>query len=62
MFVVIAVIWNPVFPFPFTGPVWTAAQPVAARELLQRDRQRAAELEALRVGREIEQAVNDGDG
>jgi hypothetical protein len=31
-------------------------------ELLQRDRQRAAELEALRVGREIEQAVNDGDG
>jgi hypothetical protein len=30
VFVVIAVIWNPVFPFPFTGPVWTAAQPVAA--------------------------------
>ncbi|MFI8593581.1 DUF6804 family protein [Microbacterium sp. NPDC078428] len=30
VFVVIAVIWNPVFPFPFSGPVWTAAQPVAA--------------------------------
>lgn len=30
VFAAIAVIWNPVFPFPFTGPVWTAAQPVAA--------------------------------
>lgn len=30
VFVAIAVIWNPVFPFPFGGPVWTAAQPLAA--------------------------------
>ncbi|GAA1655975.1 hypothetical protein GCM10009806_26080 [Microbacterium flavum] len=30
VFAVIVVIWNPVFPFPFAGPVWTAAQPVAA--------------------------------
>ncbi|WP_019178968.1 DUF6804 family protein [Microbacterium yannicii] len=30
VFAVIAVLWNPVFPFPFTGPVWTAAQPAAA--------------------------------
>ena len=30
VFAAIVVIWNPVFPFPFTGPVWTAAQPVAA--------------------------------
>ena len=29
-FAVIAVIWSPVFPFPFAGPVWTAAQPLAA--------------------------------
>jgi hypothetical protein len=26
----IAVIWNPIYPFDFTGPLWTAAQPVAA--------------------------------
>ena len=39
-----------------------AALSIQVGELLQRDRQRAAELEALRVGREIEQAVNDGDG
>ncbi|WP_137844635.1 DUF6804 family protein [Microbacterium sp. 2FI] len=30
VFAAIAVLWNPVLPFPFTGPVWTAAQPVAA--------------------------------
>lgn len=29
-FVAIAVIWNPVFPFPFTGPVWIGVQPAAA--------------------------------
>ena len=30
VFAVIVVVWNPVFPFPFAGPVWTAAQPAAA--------------------------------
>ena len=30
VFIAIAVIWNPVFPFAFTGIVWTVAQPVAA--------------------------------
>jgi len=30
VFVAIAVIWNPVFPFGFSGQVWTAAQFVAA--------------------------------
>lgn len=30
VFVAIAVLWNPVFSFPFAGPVWTAAQPAAA--------------------------------
>ncbi len=30
VFVMIAVAWNPVFPLGFTGPVWTAAQFVAA--------------------------------
>lgn len=40
------------------GALAALAQEVG--ELLQRDRQRAAELEALRVGREIEQAVADG--
>ena len=30
VFVAIAVVWNPVLPFAFEGPVWTAAQPVAA--------------------------------
>lgn len=30
VFAIVAVIWNPAFPFPFTGPVWTAAQPAAA--------------------------------
>ncbi|MDW4571561.1 DUF6804 family protein [Microbacterium sp. M3] len=30
VFAAIAVIWNPVFPFPFSGPVWIAAQPAAA--------------------------------
>ena len=29
-FLAIAVIWNPVFPLPFTGPVWASAQLVAA--------------------------------
>lgn len=26
----IAVLWNPVFPFPFSGPGWLIAQPIAA--------------------------------
>tara|TARA_R110002020_G_scaffold14731_10_gene52359 strand:+ start:221 stop:556 length:336 start_codon:yes stop_codon:yes gene_type:complete len=30
VFAVIVVVWNPVFPLPFAGPVWMAAQPVAA--------------------------------
>lgn len=30
----IAVVWNPIFPLPFDGPVWVAAQPVAALVLL----------------------------
>lgn len=30
VFTSIAVLWNPVFPFPFTGPIWTAAQAVGA--------------------------------
>ncbi|GAA1938418.1 hypothetical protein GCM10009775_33190 [Microbacterium aoyamense] len=30
VFLAIAVIWNPVLPFPFAGIVWTIAQPVAA--------------------------------
>jgi len=30
IFAAIVIIWNPVLPFPFTGPVWTAAQPAAA--------------------------------
>lgn len=30
VFVAIAVIWNPVFPFGFAGPIWTGAQFVAA--------------------------------
>ncbi|MGO2049904.1 MAG: DUF6804 family protein [Microbacterium sp.] len=30
VFVAITVIWNPIFPFGFTGQVWTAAQFVAA--------------------------------
>lgn len=39
-----------------------AALSLQVAELLARDKVRAAELEALRVGREIEQAVNHGDG
>lgn len=30
VFAGIAVVWNPVMPFPFSGPVWTAAQPAVA--------------------------------
>ena len=30
VFAAIAVLWNPIFPFAFEGPVWTAAQPAAA--------------------------------
>lgn len=30
IFVAIAVVWNPVFPFELSGTLWTAAQPVAA--------------------------------
>lgn len=29
VFLAIAVIWNPVAPFPFSGTVWIAAQPAA---------------------------------
>ncbi|MBT9605031.1 DUF6804 family protein [Microbacterium sp.] len=29
-FGVIAIVWNPVIPIPAEGPVWVAAQPVAA--------------------------------
>nr|WP_242522087.1 DUF6804 family protein [Microbacterium esteraromaticum] len=30
IFLAIAVIWNPVFPFPFTGPIWIGVQPAVA--------------------------------
>lgn len=30
VFAAIAVIWNPIYPFDFSGPFWVAAQPVAA--------------------------------
>jgi len=30
VFVAIAVIWNPVYPFDFDGTAWSVAQPVAA--------------------------------
>jgi hypothetical protein len=30
VFVAVAVLWNPVAPFPFSGVVWISAQPVAA--------------------------------
>lgn len=30
VFAAIAVLWNPVFPLPFTGTLWTLAQPLAA--------------------------------
>lgn len=30
VFIAIAVLWNPIAPFPFSGPVWTAAQSAAA--------------------------------
>ena len=30
VFVAIAVLWNPIFPFPFSGPVWIAAQAAGA--------------------------------
>ncbi len=30
VFVAVAVIWNPVYPFDFSGPVWVGAQVVAA--------------------------------
>lgn len=30
VFVAVAVLWNPVYPFGFAGPVWLAAQFVAA--------------------------------
>ncbi|MCC4268920.1 MULTISPECIES: DUF6804 family protein [Microbacterium] len=29
-FAAIAVLWNPLFPFPFSGPLWSFAQPAAA--------------------------------
>ena len=34
VFLAITVVWNPVFPFPFSGPIWMAAQPVAALAFL----------------------------
>ncbi|MEL5990689.1 MULTISPECIES: DUF6804 family protein [Microbacterium] len=30
VFAAICVLWNPAWPMPFEGPVWMAAQPVAA--------------------------------
>ncbi|MFT4220148.1 MAG: hypothetical protein QM611_06485 [Microbacterium sp.] len=30
VFFAIAVLWNPVFPIAFSGPIWDAAQPAAA--------------------------------
>lgn len=30
IFIPIAVLWNPVFPLPFSGPFWIAGQPAAA--------------------------------
>lgn len=30
LFVAIAVLWNPAYPFPFSGIIWLLAQPVAA--------------------------------
>lgn len=30
VFAAVAIIWNPVFPLPFEGPVWIGAQPAAA--------------------------------
>jgi hypothetical protein len=30
VFAAIAVIWNPLYPFEFSGPFWVAAQPIAA--------------------------------
>lgn len=30
VFAAIAIVWNPMFPLPFSGPVWIAAQPAAA--------------------------------
>ncbi|MCK6079518.1 hypothetical protein KZX37_02645 [Microbacterium sp. EYE_5] len=30
VFLAIAVIWNPVFPFEFAGPIWSGAQVAAA--------------------------------
>jgi len=30
IFIPIAILWNPVLPFPFSGPFWIAAQPAAA--------------------------------
>ncbi|MBS1674233.1 MAG: hypothetical protein JSS74_09740 [Actinobacteria bacterium] len=30
IFTAIAVIWNPILPLPFTGPVWIGVQPAAA--------------------------------
>jgi len=30
VFVAIAVVWNPVYPFDFSGTAWVVAQPIAA--------------------------------
>ncbi|MGV9193658.1 DUF6804 family protein [Microbacterium sp. MC2] len=30
VFVAVAIVWNPVYPFDFSGPWWTAAQIAAA--------------------------------
>jgi len=29
VFIAVALLWNPVMPFAFEGPLWVAAQPVA---------------------------------
>lgn len=30
IFIAVAVLWNPVYPMPFSGVIWTIAQPVTA--------------------------------
>ncbi len=34
VFVAIAVLWNPVYPFPFSGIFWILAQPIAGSTFL----------------------------
>jgi hypothetical protein len=34
MLIPVAIVWNPIFPLPLAGPVWVAAQPIAAVAVL----------------------------